>query len=237
MPEDEADEPATVDGWGGAGGGTDEQPPVHTWSDAEGEIMRATYRALLEHGYAGLSVSRIAEQLDKSKASIYYHYDSKDALLVAFLEYAADQFESSVATETGDDPRADLDHVVEKLLPRRPDEEQRQVQSVLLELRGQALTSESFSDQFTAMDERLAATVREILERGIETGAFRDVDAAEVAEHVLATVNGAMYARATTDREEAVDAVRDSLSTYLDATLEGESATLQSESAAREDES
>ena len=211
-------------------------PPDANWSPAEEEIMKATYRALLEHGYAGLSISRIAEELDKSKASIYYHYDSKDALLVAFLEYAADQFESSVATETGDDPRADLDHVVEKVLPRRPSEDQRQVQSVILGLRSQAVTNEAFSEQFTAMDDRLAATVRQIVDRGIEEGAFRDVDAAQVAEHVLATVNGAMYARATTDREDAVASVRDSLSAYLDATLATASSTLEDGTSAPEDE-
>jgi len=198
--------------------------------------MKATYRALLEHGYAGLSISRIAEELDKSKASIYYHYDSKDALLVAFLEYAADQFESSVATETGDDPRADLEHVVEKLLPRQLDEEQRQVQSVVLGLRGQAVTSEPFREQITAMDDRLASTVREIVDRGIEDGTFRDVDSWRVAEHVLATVNGAMYARATTDRENAVVAARDSLSAYLDVTLVGESSPPESESSTQADE-
>lgn len=198
--------------------------------------MKATYRALLQHGYAGLSISRIAEELDKSKASIYYHYDSKDDLLVTFLEYAADQFESSVATETGDDPRADLEHVVEKLLPRQLDEEQRQVQSVVLGLRGQAVTSEPFREQITAMDDRLASTVREIVDRGIEDGTFRDVDSWRVAEHVLATVNGAMYARATTDRENAVVAARDSLSAYLDVTLVGESSPPESESSTQADE-
>ena len=210
--------------------------PETNWSPAEEDIMKATYRALLQHGYAGLSISRIAEELDKSKASIYYHYDSKDDLLVTFLEYAADQFESSVATETGDDPRADLEHVVEKLLPRQLDEEQRQVQSVVLGLRGQAVTSEPFREQITAMDDRLASTVREIVDRGIEDGTFRDVDSWRVAEHVLATVNGAMYARATTDRENAVVAARDSLSAYLDVTLVGESSPPESESSTQADE-
>lgn len=210
--------------------------PETDWTPAEEDIMEATYRALLEHGYAGLSISRIAEELDKSKASIYYHYDSKDALLVAFLEYAADQFESSVATETGGDPRADLDHVVEKLLPRHPSEDQRQVQSVVLGLRSQAVTSETFREQFTAMDDRLAGTVRGIVDRGIEEGAFRDVDSRRVAEHVLSTVSGAMYARVTTDREDAVTAVRESLSDYLDATLEGGSSIPADETPSPEDE-
>jgi AcrR family transcriptional regulator len=189
------------------------------WSPAEEEIMQATYRALLEHGYAGLSISRIADELDKSKASLYYHYDSKDDLLIAFLDYAVDQFLSSVGTETGDDPREDLEHVIEKLLPLQPGEETEQIQSVVLELRGQAVTDEAFREQFTAIDDRLAETLCDIIERGIETGAFRDVDAARVAEHVLATVNGAMYGRATTTRDNAAAAVRVSLSSYLDSEL------------------
>jgi len=193
------------------------------WTEAEEEIMLATYRALLEHGYAGLSISRIADELGKSKASIYYHYDSKEDLLGTFLEYAIDQFESSVQTETGGDPWAELEHVVEKLLPLRIDEEERRVQATIIGLRGQAVTSDAFREQFTEIDEQLAETIRDIVQRGIENGTFRDVDADRVAEHVLATINGAMYGRVTSDRETAVAAVRVSLSSYLDTELRQQS--------------
>jgi AcrR family transcriptional regulator len=190
-----------------------------TWSAAEREIMEATYRALLAHGYAGLSISRIAEEFDKSKASLYYHYDSKDDLLVSFLDFAVDQFEESVDTATGEDPWATLEHVVEKLLPLRPGEDQEGIQSVMVGLRSQAVTNEAFREQFTEIDDRLAATVREVVDRGIEEGTFHDVDSTRVAEHVLATINGAMYGRETTDRQTAVAAVRVSLSSYLEAEL------------------
>jgi AcrR family transcriptional regulator len=181
--------------------------------------MEATYRALLEHGYADLSISRIADELEKSKAAIYYHYDTKDDLLVAFLAFAADRFEERVHTETGDDPAADLEHVVEKLLPLQPDEEQRQLQAVLVGLRSQAVTNETFREQFTQIDERLAATIRGIVDRGIDEGTFRDIDSSRVAEHVLATINGAMYGRATTERQSAAAAARVSLASYVDAEL------------------
>ena len=118
--------------------------PKQHWSTAEEEIMEATYRALLTHGYADLSISRIADELDKSKAAIYYHYDTKDDLLVAFLEFAVDRFEETIDTETGNEPAADLEHVIEKLLPLQPDEEQRQLQAVLVGLRSQAVTNKVF---------------------------------------------------------------------------------------------
>jgi AcrR family transcriptional regulator len=193
---------------------TSESPKQH-WSTAEEEIMEATYRALLNHGYADLSISRIADELDKSKAAIYYHYDTKDDLLVAFLEFAVDRFEETIDTETGNEPAADLEHVIEKLLPLQPDEEQRQLQAVLVGLRSQAVTNGVFREQFTQIDERLAATIRGIVDRGIEEDTFRDVDPSRVAEHILATVNGAMYGRATTDRKSADAAARVSLASYI----------------------
>ena len=193
--------------------------PEQHWSTAEEEIMEATYRALLEHGYASLSISRIADELDKSKAAIYYHYDTKDGLLVAFFEFAVDKFEETIDTETGDEPAEDLDHVIEKLLPLQPDEEQRQLQAVLVGLRSQAVTNEVFREQFTQIDERLATTIRGIVDRGIDEGTFRDVDSSRVAEHILATVNGAMYGRATTDRHSAAAAARVSLASYIDSEL------------------
>ncbi|MDB2250054.1 TetR/AcrR family transcriptional regulator [Halorubrum ezzemoulense] len=189
------------------------------WSTAEEEIMEATYRALLKHGYADLSISRIGDELDKSKASIYYHYDTKDDLLVAFLEFAVDRFEETVETETGHEPPEDLEHVIEKLLPLQPDEEQRQLQAVLVGLRSQAVTNKVFREQFTQIDERLAATVRSIVERGIDDGTFHDVDPSRVTEHILATVNGAMYGRVTTDRKNAAAAARVSLASYIDSEL------------------
>ncbi|KDS91538.1 transcriptional regulator [Halorubrum saccharovorum] len=193
--------------------------PKQHWSTAEEEIMEATYRALLKHGYADLSISRIADELDKSKAAIYYHYDTKDDLLVAFLDFAVDRFEETIETETGDEPPEDLEHVIEKLLPLQPDEEQRQLQAVLVGLRSQAVTNEVFREQFTQIDERLAATVRSIVERGIDDDTFRDVDPSRVAEHILATVNGAMYGRVTTDRKSAAAAARVSLASYIDSEL------------------
>lgn len=193
--------------------------PDEKWSTAEEEIMEATYRALLTHGYADLSISRIADELGKSKAALYYHYDSKDDLLIAFLKFSVDRFETTIGTETGDDPSEDLEHVIETLLPLQPGEEQQQLQAVLVGLRSQAVTNEAFREQFTRIDERLATTIREIIQHGIDEGSFRDVDSTRVAEHILATVNGAMYGRATTDRENAAAAVRVSLSSYIDSEL------------------
>ncbi|MFC5970949.1 TetR/AcrR family transcriptional regulator [Halomarina salina] len=193
-----------------------EEPPT-----TEERIMEATFRALLKHGYNDLSIANIADEFEMSKSSLYYHYDSKDDLLVAFLGFASDRFEEAVLSTPEDDPMANLEHIVEKLLPIQLNEEQEAIGTVMSELRSEAVTNEAFREQFTEMDDLLVDTVRDIVERGVEDGSFREVDPTRVAEHVVATVNGARASRTTTNRDQAPAAVRVSLASYLDSTLRG----------------
>ncbi len=192
---------------------------TQNWSTAERKIMEATYRAMLEYGYSGLSISRIADQFDKSKASIYYHYDSKDDLLLAFLDFVVDRFKTDFAEGVDEDPNSALTTVIEKLVPLRMNDEEFQGQRVLIELRSQATRNDAFREKFTEINELLVRTICEIIERGIENGTFRDVEAARVAEHIVATVNGSTIDRVTTDRETAPAAVRISLVSYIDSEL------------------
>ncbi|MFB6146198.1 MAG: TetR/AcrR family transcriptional regulator [Halobacteriaceae archaeon] len=183
--------------------------------------MDATYEALLRYGYADLSISRIADEFGKSKSSLYYHYDSKDELLLALLEFATDRFEATVATEA-DDPDDELEQVIETLLPLELDEEERQLQRVLIDLRSRSVTNDDFRAKFSSIDDRLVGTVRRSIDQGIDEGVFRDVDSTRVAEHIIALINGAMLERTTTDRENAAGAVRRSLSAYIDSELRKE---------------
>jgi len=189
------------------------------WSDGEREILRATYRAMVEHGYSSLSISKIADELGKTKASVYYHYDSKEELLVSFLDFVVDRFKSDLAEERTEPPDTALENVIERLVPLELDDERFHGQVVLLELRSQTSRNEAFRDRFTEINELLVGIVRDIVERGIETGTFRDVEAARVAEHIVATVNGARIDRVSTDRGAAPAAVRVSLSSYIDSEL------------------
>ncbi len=66
--------------------------------------MAATYRALCAHGYADLTMQRIADEAGKSKSLLHYHYGTKQELLVAFLDYLFDRFEARVAATEGDAP-------------------------------------------------------------------------------------------------------------------------------------
>lgn len=49
-------------------------------------IVRAAGRMLLSDGYRGLSMDALAAQLGMSKRTIYQHFDSKEALVMATVE-------------------------------------------------------------------------------------------------------------------------------------------------------
>ncbi|MFU1783366.1 TetR/AcrR family transcriptional regulator [Haloarcula japonica] len=185
----------------------------------EKEIMHATHRALVNSGYAALSISRIADELDKAKSTIYHYYDSKDALLLQFLRFTVDRFEATINTSIGDDPKEDLNHIIRTLLPGQLTEEKRQLHSVLVTLSPQALERAIFREQFTEIDTRLATIIEKTVRRGVEADVFRDVDPTHAAEHILATIKGTMYGRLTTNREAATAAAKASLFSYIDSHL------------------
>lgn len=165
-------------------------------------IMEATFEALSKHGYADLTIQNIADEFEKSKSLLYYHYETKDALLGDFLDFVLDEFAAEVEAGEEEDPLDRLWNVLELLLPPdlHEDEEARQLRTALFELRMQAPYDGTYADRFAATDERLAGTFESILAQGVETGAF-DVDPETGAELLLDVVTGATLRTVTTETD------------------------------------
>ncbi|PSP72907.1 TetR/AcrR family transcriptional regulator [Halobacteriales archaeon QS_3_64_16] len=187
--------------------------------DTQTAIMEATYRALCEHGYADLTIDTINAEFEKSKSLLYYHYDDKDEILLNLLGYLLDQFTVEEAVDLDDDPDIQLRTFVEWLLPWTIDDNERELQIALLELRSQALSDEAYSEQFTRADALLKGTIVDLIEEGIEEEIFRAVNADRAAEHVLSTINGAMVRRHTAEDESAVRTTRKGLEEYIESYL------------------
>ena len=80
--------------------------------------MAATYRALCAHGYADLTMQEIANEAGVSKAALHYHYDTKRALILSFLDMLSSDFEARLddalggvdaPADEGDDATGDAD--------------------------------------------------------------------------------------------------------------------------------
>jgi AcrR family transcriptional regulator len=183
--------------------------------DTRTAIMRATYEALIEHGYENLTIQRIGDEFPKSKSLIYQHYGGKDEVLVALLEFLLDHFETQVPEPTGGDAHDYLWTVIEYVLAPDPDADRAELTKVMVELRGQAPHNETFEECFAANDRRFRRNLADIVERGIAEGVYRPADADAVAEFLLTVMNGGTLRRATAADAVDVVAVRDEVEAYL----------------------
>lgn len=182
-------------------------------------IMKATYQALCKHGYADLTIQRIGDEFPKSKSLLYHHYDSKDALLLDFLAYMLEHFETSVPEEEYPDAAVHLQAVFDHVLPDELDEGRREFTSAMIELRAQAAHDPEYREHFTRSTRFFHERFVSIIENGIEQDVFRDVDPDRVATLLIATIDGARFQRVTTDGDEGIAAVRDELREYVETRL------------------
>ncbi|SER35421.1 TetR/AcrR family transcriptional regulator [Natrinema salaciae] len=186
-------------------------------ADPNEEIMRATYRALREHGYADLTIQRIADEYGKSTAAIHYHYETKEDLLAAFLDFVLDRFKDTVHEVETTDPEQRLELLLDKLLVDAEDHVDLLV--AILEMRSQAPYKERFRERFRENDEYVRYLLRTVIEQGIESGTFEPVDAEHVARTLMTLVDGARTRAVVFDEERALPTARRAAAEYVSHVL------------------
>jgi len=205
--------------------GMDEDLPfVGEPVDSREAIMRATYLALREYGYAGLSIQRIADESDLSKSTFYHHYDGKEDLLTAFVDFTLEEFIRIFSLESGDDPVENLRTFVELLIGLDPDvgdhppEEILQIVGTYVELRAQAVRDDTIREKFTEADEIFADQLSEIVRAGIEQGEFEPVDPEAAATFIATVLAGNIFRRTTGDAHDH-EALADEINAYIESRL------------------
>ncbi len=185
--------------------------------------MRAAYEVLGRHGYAGLSIGRIAEAADLSKSSVYHFYDDKEDLLVAFLDGMLEWFQGQFAQDPDEEPMTALHEQVRSVVtgvpPGAPEPVGDEVPfGPFMELRAHAVTDPAFRERFTTLDTLFRGELAAVIERGIGSGDFREVDSDRTAELLLTLLMGVVLRRSTTDDIDAgalEEEIERMLETYL----------------------
>jgi len=158
-------------------------------SETKSDIIDATNRVLCEHGYAGLTMQKIADESAMTTAAIHYHFDTKAELLNAFLDDLIERFKAELASEATD-PRERLTAFLDAAFtPTNPDADGFPV--AIMELKSQAPFQELFRERFLDLDDVMREVVAEIVTDGIDDGHFEETDPDEVARLVTTSINGA----------------------------------------------
>ncbi len=188
-------------------------------ASGDDEIMEATYRALCENGYAGLTMQDIADESEKSKATLHYHYDTKQELLLVFLEYLLDGFRERLEETETEDPAEEL---IEAVTPRG-DGVSDGFRTAMLEMKAQSPYNEGIRRKLAEYEDELEAYLEDVIREGVDDGSFREgIEASETAEMLVALGSG-LRTRSVTTGKEGED-LRATVETYIEACLleEGE---------------
>ena len=174
-------------------------------SVATDEILDGVYDALCTHGYAELTMQDIADECDKSTALLHYHYDTKEDLLVAFLNGIITDYEQRLAEERDQSPERRLVTFLARFVFAPDSNERQSFHLALLEMRSQGTFNERIREQLEQSEAVLRGTAADILREGIETGAFEGTDPDRTAALLVAALDGARTRQITLGEGQPAD--------------------------------
>jgi len=155
------------------------------------QIMTAVSDALQSNGYAALTMQDIADESEKSKSLLHYHYDTKEDLLVAFLDQLLTDYEQRIACRSDQPPEQRIVDFVARFVLTPEDDDRAAFHLALLEMRSQGPFNDRIREQLHRSDQLLRETAGDIIADGIEAGVFETVNSERTAALLIAALDGA----------------------------------------------
>ncbi|HSS00404.1 MAG TPA: TetR/AcrR family transcriptional regulator [Kofleriaceae bacterium] len=139
------------------------------------EILEHAARLIFQHGYEATSMQEIAESCGLTKAGLYHHIKTKEALLLAIMHYGMDLFEENVVNKVQDvaDPLARLRECMARNIALVTQDSSKEVTIILHE--HQTLTGTA-QGEINARKKRYVQFLERSIRDAIERGQIRPVD-------------------------------------------------------------
>jgi len=185
--------------------------------ETKSAILKATFTALVEYGYADLTIERISEHFPKSEGLVFYHYDGKDEVLLDLLDYLLERFvQIGVPVPDDGDPEAQLRSLFDQVISQANEQQARDYEIVLMELRMRAAQDEEFQELIDESQDIFRDKVKNIIKSGIESGDFREVEPELVTDFLTTLVSGEIFERVTTGASQSIQT---ELNNYIDSRI------------------
>jgi TetR/AcrR family transcriptional regulator, cholesterol catabolism regulator len=151
------------------------------------QILQRAARLIFENGYEGTSMQDIADACGLTKAGLYHHVSTKEALLVAIMEYGMDLFEEVVLArvEHITDPLERLRKTMACNLELVTQDASKEVTIILHE--HQTLTGEA-QRKINARKKRYVRFLEASFRDAMAAGQIREVDPTLASFSLLGTV-------------------------------------------------
>lgn len=179
-------------------------------------ILRAAAEAFREHGFAGTGMREIAAAAGLSPGNLYYYFKDKSELVAFCQDYALERMIAAAdeARQEIEDPTERLRAVIEA-----------QIRCMLGEVVGAVAHLEinglrpRAKKKIVARRDEYESMIRDLVDDGVKTGAFRRCDPALVTRALLGAINGTVQWYRP-DGPLGPDAIAQNYSDYLIRGLE-----------------
>ena len=150
------------------------------------EILKSAAIAFRRLGYHGATVEQIAAALHMKKGNLYYYYRNKEEILLACHQYSLDRLLALLEEVEQSDAAAD--EKLRRLIVSF-------VHTILDELHGAALfldleaLSTAHRQIVVARRDRFDHGMRQVIQDGVQSGVFGQIDAKLLSFAILGAVN------------------------------------------------
>jgi len=187
------------------------------------KILRAVYKITKNEGYGSVSIQLVADVAGLSKATVYHHFEDKDALMLSFYECVLDKMGERIGQVQISDPIDRLHGMIDRMvLGRLSDEMSNRTGDELpndtdigpgdplrtfMEIRVQAIHEEAYRDRISTIDQAFRDVFTRAIEDGMEQDRIREIDAERTADVLYTMLLGGLLRRTTTDDTD-LEAIR-----------------------------
>ncbi|WP_442594636.1 TetR/AcrR family transcriptional regulator [Parapusillimonas sp. JC17] len=191
--------------------------------DRRHKIIEAARRVFARHGYEGASISMIAAEIGLTKAALYHHFTSKEAIYRASSRTGMDELLMEVSSALDKAGPLPIDRLRAYMHASAARFERNQDSW----MSGSAIfwstqSSETRSEVLQVRD-RYESLLKEIIHEGMEAGQFRkDIDINLSSKFLLSIINQLPRWFRKGGKHSAVEIIDIYLDTYLNGVLDRE---------------
>ncbi len=177
-------------------------------------IMDVATGLFVSQGYDGISMREIAEAAGVSKAGLYYHFEDKEQLFVEILRENLERLEQAIlAAHRLGTAREQIGQVVRAIMERAPE------QRAIIRLASQEMarvSTQAREEFYNLYQAKFVGQIEAAIQRGIDTGELRPIDARSTAWLLLGMMYPFLYPSGGGDPSRREDATGLLLQVFFD---------------------
>lgn len=159
-------------------------------TERKDQIVRATVECITKHGYHNFSMQDVAHAAGVSKGIIHYYFLNKDELMMCVLDRVAGDIEHILSTgmDASTDPAKKLQIFCEVCF--KVVRNTKEYYQVNMDFWTQINQNDEIRRAIAQHYAKFRETATRVIREGVEKKLFKNVDPAQYASFVIATIDG-----------------------------------------------